>query len=47
MTLLDNRVINISSTDIRDRIRNGRKIDFLLPDKVKDYINKHKLYIDN
>lgn len=47
MTLLDNRVINISSTDIRDRIRNGRKIDFLLPDKVKDYINRHKLYIDN
>ncbi len=45
MTLLDNRVINISSTDIRDRVRSGRKIDFLLPDKVKDYINKHNLYI--
>ena len=45
MTSLDNRIINISSTDIRNRIRNGRKVDFLLPDKVKDYINTHKLYI--
>lgn len=45
MTLLDNRIINISSTDIRERVRSGRKIDFLLPEEVKDYISNHKLYI--
>ncbi len=46
LTFLDNRIISISSTDIRERIRIGKKIDFLLPDKVKDYITEHKLYIN-
>ena len=46
ITFLDNRVISISSTDIRERIHTGRKIDFLLPDRVKDYITKHRLYIN-
>ena len=36
--------IDISSTDIRRRIREGRGIRRLVPKAVADYINEHKLY---
>jgi nicotinate-nucleotide adenylyltransferase len=42
--LLENRLIEISSTEIRSRIKNKLPIDFLVTDKVKEYIIKNKLY---
>ena len=36
----------ISSTDIRDRVRTGRPIRYLLPDAVMDYIAGAGLYRD-
>ncbi len=41
---LDNPLIEISSTDIRNRIKTGKNIDFLVPEKVNDYIIKNNLY---
>lgn len=35
---------DISSTDIRRRIREGRTVKYLLPDQVETYIIEHKLY---
>ncbi len=36
--------LSISSTDIRNRIRHNRPIDYLLPEGVSNYILKHGLY---
>ncbi|MBI4743541.1 MAG: nicotinate-nucleotide adenylyltransferase [Actinobacteria bacterium] len=36
----------ISSTAIRERIRKGRSVRYLLPDNVIDYISKNRLYIE-
>lgn len=37
-------LIEISSTDIRNRIRDTKSVRYMLPDKVLDYIKKHNLY---
>jgi nicotinate-nucleotide adenylyltransferase len=34
----------ISSTDIRQRMRDGRPIKYLLPEPVEDYVKKNDLY---
>lgn len=36
--------LDISSTDIRDRIKNGKNINGLVPAKVEEYIKKNELY---
>lgn len=35
---------DISSTDIRNRIKKGQSISKLVPKKVRDYIKRHRLY---
>lgn len=36
--------LDISSTDIRQRVKTGRSIRYLLPDSVDAYIRKYQLY---
>ena len=42
---LENRIINISSSEIRERIKNNLPINFMVTEKVNSYIQKKKLYI--
>ena len=39
------RGIEISATDIRERVKNGMPINFLVPTSVMEYIYSHKLYL--
>ena len=39
-----NKIIDISSTLIRERIKNKFPIDFMVTEKVKKYIHRKKLY---
>jgi len=39
--------LDISSSEIRRRVREGRSIRYLLPKSVEDYIMKHRLYQGN
>jgi nicotinate-nucleotide adenylyltransferase len=36
--------LDISSSALRRQVRNGRPIDYLVPDAVADYINERRLY---
>lgn len=40
----DNPVIDISSSNIRERIKAGKPIRYMLPQAVEEYIYKHRLY---
>ena len=42
--LMEIPALAISSTDIRERIRSGRHINYLLPEGVCNYLLKHELY---
>jgi nicotinate-nucleotide adenylyltransferase len=42
--ILQAPLIDISATDIRNRIRAGRPIDYLTPPAVVNYIRQHNLY---
>ncbi len=44
LKMLDTKIINISSTDIRDRIKIGKSVENLLHPKVLKYIEEHDLY---
>jgi nicotinate-nucleotide adenylyltransferase len=38
--------IEISATEIRRRVREGRPIRYWVPDPVAEYISRHRLYLD-
>lgn len=42
--LLSERMIDISSTEIRERIKQGLSVRYMIPQKVLSYIEKYKLY---
>ena len=41
---LNNRIVEMSSTEIRNRVKNKLNIDFMVTNEVKKYIIKNKLY---
>jgi nicotinate-nucleotide adenylyltransferase len=38
--------IEISATEIRRRVREGRSIRYWVPDPVAEYVTRHRLYLD-
>lgn len=44
LNLIPSKIIEISSTEIREALSNNESVDYYLPDKVFDYINKNGLY---
>lgn len=44
VSLLTIPALAISSTDCRDRVRNGQPVRYLVPDGVVTYIDKRRLY---
>lgn len=44
ITVVPTPLIEISSTDIRRRVRDGRSIRYLVPSEVASYIHRKKLY---
>ena len=47
VTLVDVPAMAISSSAVRDRVRLGRPVWYLVPDGVVQYIGKHDLYRDH
>lgn len=45
LTLMDRPEVNISATEIRERVLKGLSIDRLVPAPVAEYITKNKLYL--
>ncbi|HEY7635217.1 MAG TPA: nicotinate-nucleotide adenylyltransferase [Gemmatimonadales bacterium] len=38
--------IDISATEVRRRVREGRSIRYWVPDAVAEYVRRHRLYLD-
>ncbi|MDQ3459061.1 MAG: nicotinate-nucleotide adenylyltransferase [Deinococcota bacterium] len=46
VTLLDRLKIDISSTEVRRRLSEGRSVRYLVPEPVESYLDKHHLYAE-
>lgn len=46
VTLIEIPALSISSSDIRQRVSEGKPIDYLVPEGVARWIRKHRLYVD-
>ena len=46
VTLIEIPALSISSSDIRERVSEGKPIDYLVPEGVARWIRKHRLYAD-
>jgi len=44
VSIIDTPMMDISSMEIRRRVKEGRSIRYMVPDVVRDYIEKHNLY---
>ena len=44
IVFLDMPLIDVSSTSVRDNIKKGRNVNYLLPRGVEEIINKFQLY---
>ena len=42
--VVETPVIEISSTLVRERVRSGKSIKFLVPETIRAYIESHGLY---
>lgn len=45
VSVIDMPLLDISSTDIRNRVHSGQPYHSLVPSKIADFIEKHHLYI--
>lgn len=45
--LIDAPVIELSSTEIRERLANGESVRYYVPDEVLEYIERHHLYTNS
>ncbi|MBI4220375.1 MAG: nicotinate (nicotinamide) nucleotide adenylyltransferase [Chloroflexi bacterium] len=43
-TFVEGPMVDVSATDLRDRLATGESVDALLPSTVTDYIRDHRLY---
>jgi nicotinate-nucleotide adenylyltransferase len=44
MAFLDTPRLDLSSTDVRRRVKAGQPIRYLVPDEVAEFIQEHGLY---
>lgn len=44
--ILPSRFVDLSSSEIRERIRHGKSVRYMLPERVLEYIHTHQLYQD-
>lgn len=42
--LIDMPLIEISSTDIREKVKTGRSVKYYLPDRVEEFVRTHHIY---
>ena len=45
VSLVETPLVDLSSSEIRSRVRDGRSIRYMVPEKVEEYIFQRKLYL--
>lgn len=44
VSVIEATALAVSSTDLREKVRSGRSIRYLVPQVVADYVENHGLY---